>query len=411
MGANYKDILPAFRSWYDRTASGVVGKRYYCLIAGLADFGLDATEGGLNWRELRAEIRDEVTGGDRRAVELLYMYYDIDNLIGTIRGTNLPFNELGTLSQQQICAEIRHREAVVLGRGHHDSTEFYDASDYYDESDGEVSGEITAEWADKFSVSGTSGESGESGGVGRFVSRLPGAMALLLDRYVYLAFRDKLPQGGGVGASDDLDAMLETDAANFADVDNLANLANSSGSAMSVEHLERELYQAYYAMCEQSGSAFLRRWSAVDRMTRNVVAVSVARELGLNAMGMVIGNSRFERLLLADYGSDVYNMSGEVNHDLVDIFPLMGAVQEVLSITDFVEREHKMDDLRWRVIDALNEKQYFSIDVLLGYLVKLNIVYRWLALDKEFGRQRFNVIVDELKTVKAEGATATKATL
>ncbi|MEG0162525.1 MAG: DUF2764 family protein, partial [Mucinivorans sp.] len=65
----------------------------------------------------------------------------------------------------------------------------------------------------------------------------------------------------------------------------------------------------------------------------------------------------------------------------------------VISTTDFVEREHKMDALRWDLVDELTEGHYFDIDTVLGYIVCLNILQRWAYLNKEFGRTRFDKIV------------------
>ena len=54
---------------------------YYCLVAGLKEYTLDADTKGFDAREIIAEIEEELSGADLKAVHLLYGYYDCENII------------------------------------------------------------------------------------------------------------------------------------------------------------------------------------------------------------------------------------------------------------------------------------------------------------------------------------------
>ena len=69
---------------------------------------------------------------------------------------------------------------------------------------------------------------------------------------------------------------------------------------------------------------------------------------------------------------------------------------QVLETVDFVERERKMDALRVRMADDLAEHDYFGVGRVMDYLIRLNILHRWAALDAARGREDFRELVSNL---------------
>ena len=96
---------------------------YYYLIAGLTEypFDIESVAAGNGVRvdvpQVKAQIIDELTPADRRAVELLYTYYDIRNIVGYVRGTRLPFNELGNLSREEVAFLVDRQAADATAAG------------------------------------------------------------------------------------------------------------------------------------------------------------------------------------------------------------------------------------------------------------------------------------------------------
>lgn len=245
---------------------------YYCLISSLAELSLTADASRIDFAFVRAQIAQELAGREKLAVELLYAYYDVQNLLAAMRGSDLPHNELGNLSREQIAAEIE--------------------------------------------AHGTEDEP--------FMSLLPSSVRGTLDLYQ-----------GRVERDEDAEPLLDD--------------------------MERALLADFYRQCEASRFEFLSRWSATDRAMRNVVAGT-------------------------DYAV------GDMGDDLREK-EWFAALSEVIATADFVEREHKMDALRWGVVEELAEGHYFDIDALMAYIVRLNILQRWAYLNKEFGHERFEKIV------------------
>ena len=72
-------------------------------------------------------------------------------------------------------------------------------------------------------------------------------------------------------------------------------------------------------------------------------------------------------------------------------------LETILNAGDILSRERGIDDLMWEKISNLTTFNYFDIDVILGFITKLNIVARWYKLDEQAGREMFKRLVDEVR--------------
>ena len=71
----------------------------------------------------------------------------------------------------------------------------------------------------------------------------------------------------------------------------------------------------------------------------------------------------------------------------------------ISAITDepnIVEKERKIDAIRWSEAEEIAVFDYFDINYILSYLVKANIVARWTLLSPEVGRQMLNRFIESL---------------
>ena len=75
-------------------------------------------------------------------------------------------------------------------------------------------------------------------------------------------------------------------------------------------------------------------------------------------------------------------------------------VNAVLEGSDILERERGLDDIMWERIDKLTLMEVFTLDQILGFVAKLQIVARWLRLDPQTGRELFRQLVEEIRNNK-----------
>lgn len=72
-------------------------------------------------------------------------------------------------------------------------------------------------------------------------------------------------------------------------------------------------------------------------------------------------------------------------------------LQGILERNDILMRERGIDDLYWDKIDEMTLYDYLNFDRILGVIVKMMIIRRWLLLDEETGREMFKRLVDEVR--------------
>ena len=72
-------------------------------------------------------------------------------------------------------------------------------------------------------------------------------------------------------------------------------------------------------------------------------------------------------------------------------------LQAILESKDILARERGIDDLYWDKIDEITLFDYLNFSKILGMVVKMMIIRRWLILDEERGREMFKRLVDEVR--------------
>lgn len=151
---------------------------------------------------------------------------------------------------------------------------------------------------------------------------------------------------------------------------------------------ERALLTAYYEECAHSKSRFVRQWAEFDRTLRNVTAAAVARSMDRRVDSVTVGKgdvvAQLQRSSAADFG-----LRGELTY----VDAVLAAVNDEQNM---IEKEHKIDLIRWEHAGELASSDYFNINAILSYLVKINIVARWSQLDPKRGRAMLDRIMAEL---------------
>ncbi|MFI3305238.1 MAG: DUF2764 family protein [Rikenellaceae bacterium] len=156
----------------------------------------------------------------------------------------------------------------------------------------------------------------------------------------------------------------------------------------TTQSFDRALFAAYYVACANSRSRLLREWCEADRNLRNVAAAITARGAGRAVEEVVVGEGGVVDQLVRSSAAD-FGLRGELSY----IDAVIGAVSDEPNL---VEKERRIDLVRWGVVEELMEGEYFSADYVLGYLVKVNIVARWRSLDPQRGREMFDRLMAEL---------------
>lgn len=154
------------------------------------------------------------------------------------------------------------------------------------------------------------------------------------------------------------------------------------------ERFERAIFEAYYRDLAESKFRFLRGWGEFDRNLRNISAALAARESGRSVADVTVGGGEIVEQLKRSSAAD-FGLRGELPY----IDSVIAAVSDEPNI---VEKERKIDAIRWAEAEAIAVLDFFTIDYILSYLVKVNIVARWMLLSPEKGREMLNRLMKEL---------------
>jgi len=151
---------------------------------------------------------------------------------------------------------------------------------------------------------------------------------------------------------------------------------------------EDQLTTLYYDYATQVSNKFLRTWFGFERDLKNLLSGLTARRHKMPVENLLIGSSTVTDAIRKSNARD-FSLSAE--------FPFVEKVIQINENADLLMREKAIDQLRWNYIDELNTFNYFSIEVILGFVFKLMMVERWLKLDKKTGEEMFRRLLSDLE--------------
>jgi hypothetical protein len=152
---------------------------------------------------------------------------------------------------------------------------------------------------------------------------------------------------------------------------------------------ETVLTEMYYEYVMQTKNKFLKQWFEFNQNLNNILIGQNCRDHNLDVEKQLIGNNFVTNEILISNAKD-FGLDVELSY-----------VSEILALTDnenLLAREKGLDQLKWDKVEEITLFDYFTIEVVLAYTIKLDIAYRWLELDEETGRQMFGKIISDLKS-------------
>lgn len=152
--------------------------------------------------------------------------------------------------------------------------------------------------------------------------------------------------------------------------------------------MEDHLAALYYDYAMKSENKFISSWFEFNLTINNILLAFTARKYKWDVAQNIVGNTEVCEALRTSGARD-FGLSGEV-----DFFDQLVKISET---SELVEREKKLDSLRWNWMEEVTFFDYFTIERLFVFLLQLEMIERWISLDKEKGNQLFRSIIDSLK--------------
>lgn len=152
--------------------------------------------------------------------------------------------------------------------------------------------------------------------------------------------------------------------------------------------LENRLAALYYAYAMECKNEFVSSWFAFNLTVNNILVALAARKYKMELSSVIVGDTEVCEALRTSNARD-FGLTGEVD--------CMEQLMKISEISELVEREKKIDQLRWNWMEEATFFDYFTIERLFVFLLQLDMVERWMVLDKEKGNLLFRNIIATLK--------------
>ena len=95
--------------------------------------------------------------------------------------------------------------------------------------------------------------------------------------------------------------------------------------------------------------------------------------------------------------SEMIRTSNARDFGLSEMLEYFEQVLRISEIEELVEREKKIDLLKWNWMEDAVFFNYFTVERIFVFLLKLEMIGRWISMDKEKGSELFRQIIDKLK--------------
>lgn len=175
--------------------------------------------------------------------------------------------------------------------------------------------------------------------------------------------------------------------------DDGASLAEAVGDdkAETLRRLygDSRLSSLYYdEMIRRAKNGPARAWFRFSLNLGNLLTAINCRRLGMDPRTYVIGDGDVAERLRTSTARD-WGLTGELDY--------LDDVMAIAAEPDALKKERALDALRWQWIEDAVVFRPFGVERLLAYLIQLDIIARWAAIDPERGEEKLRAMVETFK--------------
>ena len=152
--------------------------------------------------------------------------------------------------------------------------------------------------------------------------------------------------------------------------------------------LEDKLYGYYYDYAMKCGNPFVSTWFELNLDVNNILAAMAARKYKMEVAKVPVGTNAV---------ADALRTSNARDFGLADDLEYFEQLVRINDTIDLVEREKKIDLLKWNWMEDNTFFNYFTIEKIFVFLMKLEMIERWISLVKDKGNEMFRQLIGQLK--------------
>ena len=151
---------------------------------------------------------------------------------------------------------------------------------------------------------------------------------------------------------------------------------------------EDQLAALYYEEAMKAPNPFVAGWFELNLNINNVLTAITCRKYGFDKSLYIVGHNEIAEQIRTSNARDF---------GLADAVEYLAELQRIAEETDLYARERKIDLLKWRWLEEQTFFKTFDVERVFAYLLQLEMIERWVTLDKARGEQTFRELVGAMK--------------
>lgn len=172
-------------------------------------------------------------------------------------------------------------------------------------------------------------------------------------------------------------------------LDFIGQVLTKDKTEASLNDLEHLLLESFYRTVKKSTNAWVRDYYIFDSAMRNILISNNLRRLNRQEVhAYFVGDDDLVQILKKE-ASPEQGIKGE--------FEYAEALFQILEIENWLEREKKLDMLKWEFVDQQIRFLDFTSEVVFAFLLKLQWIHRWQKWSPQKGRENLKQEVDRIR--------------
>ena len=160
-------------------------------------------------------------------------------------------------------------------------------------------------------------------------------------------------------------------------------------SEEKIDFAEDFLAALYYKYGMQCKNKFVADWFEFNLNINNILTALTCRKYGWDIKSAIVGDNVVAETIRNSVSARDFNLKTEI-----DYFDALVSISETANLLD---REHRIDALKWNWLEENTFFNAFSIERVLSFWLRCELMHRWDNLSMEEGAEIFRQMINDLK--------------
>ena len=156
-----------------------------------------------------------------------------------------------------------------------------------------------------------------------------------------------------------------------------------------IDFTEDFLAALYYKYGMQCKNKFVADWFEFNLNINNILTALTCRKYGWDIKSAIVGDNVVAETIRNSVSARDFNLKAEI-----DYFDALVSISETANLLD---REHRIDALKWNWLEENTFFSSFSIEKVLSFWLRCELMHRWDNLSMEEGAEIFRQMINDLK--------------